>query len=340
MLTARKIEIFTAIVKEFINTAEPIGSKTLITKYSLPYSSATIRNEMQDLERLGLLEKTHTSSGRVPSSEGYRFYVEHLMEDGSDSRVELALSSIFSDRRISIEEAIKQSSEILAHMTNLTSVVLGPSGKTESLKRVQLIPLNEMSAIAIFVTESGHAEHRTFNFDEKVDLNDIEKCTTILNDRLVGTPLSEVVDKMESLRPILSARLVQYEVLFEAFVGAFIKFAQDEVYFTGQNNMLSQPEFANVDKMRHLMSMLEDSQMWQELSQGHEHIQLKRGEASELHWIDDMAVISSSFNTSEDEAHKLMVVGPSRMDYGRIVSLVEFVSGLIQEVYGKEGEDE
>ena len=339
MLTARKIEIFTAIVKDFINTAEPVGSKALIDKYNLSYSSATIRNEMQDLERMGLLEKTHTSSGRVPSSEGYRFYVEHLMEDESNTSVELALSSIFSDRKISVEEAIRQSSEILAHMTNLTSVVLGPSGMKETLKRVQLIPLSDMAAMAIFVTESGHAEHRTFNFDKKVDLNDIEKCTSILNDRLVGTPLSEVVDKMESLRPILSARLVQYEVLFEAFVGAFVKFAQDEVYFTGQNNMLRQPEFANVDKMRHLMSMLEDSQMWQELSQGHEHVQLKRSTASELHWIDDMAVISSSFNTSDDEAHKLMVLGPSRMDYGRVVSLVEFVSGLIQEVYGKVGED-
>ncbi len=340
MLTPRKIEIFTAIVQEFINTAEPVGSKTLIDKYNLRYSSATIRNEMQDLERVGLLEKTHTSSGRIPSSEGYRFYVEHIMESEDNTSVELALSSIFSDRRLSIDDAIRQSSEILAHMTNLTSVVLGPSGMKETLRRVQLIPLNDMSAMAVFVTDSGHAEHRIFDFDEKVDLNDIEKCTTILNDRLVGTPLSEVVDKMESLRPILSARLVQYEVLFEAFVGVFVKFAQDEVYFTGQSNMLHQPEFANVDKMRQLMSMLEDSQMWQELSQGHEHVQLKRSEVSELHWIDDMAVISSSFNTSDDEAHKLMVVGPSRMDYSRIVSLVEYVSGLIQEVYGKVGEDE
>lgn len=340
MLTARRIEIFTAIVKEFINTAEPVGSKTLIEKYYLSYSSATIRNEMQELERMGLLEKTHTSSGRVPSSEGYRFYVEHIMEDESNSTVELALSSIFSDRRISIDEAIRQSSEILAHMTNLTSVVLGPNGMNQLLKSVQLIPLNDMSAMAVFVTDSGHAEHRIFNFDEKVDLNDIEKCTTILNDRLVGTPLSQVVDKMESIRPILSDRLVQYEVLFEAFVGAFVKFAQDEVYFTGQNNMLNQPEFANVEKMRQLMNMLENSQMWQELSVGHEHVQLKRGNASELHWIDDMAVISSSFNTSKDESHKLMVVGPSRMDYSRIVSLVEYVSELIKEVYGKVGEDE
>ncbi len=340
MLTPRKIEIFKAIVKEFINTAEPIGSKTLIDKYNLSYSSATIRNEMQDLERIGLLEKTHTSSGRVPSSSGYRFYVEHLMETESNNSVELALDTIFSDRRIGIDEAIKRSSEILSHMTKLTSVVLGPSGMNEALKNVKLIPLNDRSAMAIFTTESDHSENRIFKFEDDVNLNDIENCTNILNDRLVGTPLSQVIDKMESIRPILSQRIVQYEVLFEAFVGAFLRFAQDEVYFSGQNNMMMQPEFANVEKMRELMSMLEDSQMWRELSVGHEHVKLKKSKHSELHWIDDMAVISSSFDTLNDTGHKLMLVGPSRMDYGSIVSLVEYVSELIEEVYGKGGSDE
>ena len=340
MLTPRKIEVFTAIVKEFINTAEPVGSKTLIDNYKLNYSSATIRNEMQDLERLGLLEKTHTSSGRVPSSKGYRFYVEHLMEAQPNTSVELAIKTIFSDRRIGIDEAIKKSSEILSHMTNLTSVVLGPSGMKELLKKVELIPLNERSAMAVFETESGHTENRIFNFEDDVSLSDIENCTSILNDRLVGTPLSEVIDKMESLRPILSARLVQYEMLFEAFAGAFVKFAQDEVYFTGETNMLYQPEFSNVDKMRQLLSMLEDSQMWRELSVGHEHVKLKKSKHSELHWIDDMAVISSTFDTNGVNKHQLMLVGSSRMDYGPIVSLIEYVSSMIEEVYGKGGNDE
>lgn len=340
MLTPRKIEIFTAIVKEFVNTAEPVGSKTLIEKYGLAYSSATIRNEMQDLEKLGLLEKTHTSSGRVPSTKGYRFFVEHLMEEESNQILESSIAQIFADRHLSIEEVIRQSCDILSQMTKLTSVVLGPSANDEVLKSVQLLPLNDFSAMAIFVTQSGHIEHRIFNFESQIYVVDLQACTSILNERLQGTLLSEIVEKMNSLRPILSKRISQYEVLFEAFVAAFMKFAQDEVYFSGQNNMLYQPEFANIDKLKQLTHMLENSQMWRELSSGHDHVRLKKGEHSELMWLDDMAIISGSFTVDEDQEHRLMVVGPSRMEYSRVVALIEYVTSMIERVYGKGIEDE
>lgn len=340
MLTPRKIEIFKAIVKEFINTAEPVGSKTLIDKYNLSYSSATIRNEMSDLEKIGLLEKTHTSSGRIPSTKGYRFYVEHLMDEEENYGIETAIAQIFSDRRLGIDEAIRQSCDILSQMTNLTTVVLGPSAMNETLKSVQLIPLSEFNAMAVFVTESGHGEHRIFNFDSKVDVNDLEACTSILNERLKGTALSEVVDKMESLRPILSKRIEKYEVLFEAFVGAFVKFAQDEVYLSGERNMLYQPEFSNIEKLREMMDMLENSEMWRNLSTGQNHLSLKKGDQSEIVWVDDMAVVSSSFNLLDNHEHKLMIVGPSRMEYSRVVSLMDYVSEMIETVYGKGGNDE
>lgn len=340
MLTPRKIEIFKAIVKEFINTADPVGSKLLIEKYCLPYSSATIRNEMQDLEKLGFLEKTHTSSGRVPSSKGYRFYVEHFMEEEMNAGVETALTQIFSDRKLGVEEAIRQSVDVLTQMTNLTSVVLGPSSKSDLLKSVQLIPLNNESAMAVFVTESGHAEHRIFNFDASVSVDEMQSCTVILNDRLMGTPLADVVEKMESIRPLLSQRMVQYEVLFEAFVNAFMKFAQEEVYFSGKDNMLYQPEFANIDKLRKLTEMLENSPMWFEMSSNHDNIRLKKGDHSELVWIDDLAFVTSSIQLSEEEEHKLMVLGPKRMEYGRVVSFIEYVTSMIENVYGKGGDDE
>ncbi len=341
MLTPRKIEIFKAIVKEFIQTAEPIGSKLLIDKYGINYSSATIRNEMSDLEKLGLLEKTHTSSGRVPSSKGYHFYVQHFMEDEIHEGVEGVIANIFSDRRLSVDEAIRQSVDILTQMTQLTSMVLGPASNSERLKSVQLIPVSETSAMAVFITEGGHAEHRIFNFEKRVPVDEMEACTTILNDRLIGTPLSDVINKMLNIKPLLSQRMVQYEVLFEAFVNAFMKFAQDEVYYSGKDNMLYQPEFANVEKLRQMTDMLENSSVWQEMSASHDQLKLKKGQHSELMWIDDVAVVSSSFFLENDEEeHKLMVVGPSRMEYGRVVSLVEFVTTMIEEVYGKGGSDE
>lgn len=339
MLTPRKIEVFKAIVVEFINTAEPVGSKTLIVKYNLPYSSATIRNEMSDLEKIGMLEKTHTSSGRVPSTKGYQFYVEHLMETINNEGLEYALSQVFKDRHLSIEDAIKESSEILSQMTKLTSVVLGPSAQNEILKNIQLIPISSTGAMAVFETEQGHKEQRIFNFVEQLNIQDIEVCTTIFNERLKGTRLSELVEKMESLRPLLEKRIEQYELLFEAFVGAFMRFAQDQVTYSGEKYMLYQPEFENVEKLRQLTTMLEDSAMWRELSSSHEYTKLKRGTHSELLWVDDLAVISSSITDDKDLEHKLMVVGPSRMEYERVVSLVEYVSHLIETVYGKGGND-
>lgn len=338
MLTPRKIEIFKAIVKEFIQTAEPVGSKLLIESYNINYSSATIRNEMSELEKLGLIEKTHTSSGRIPSSKGYRFYVEHFMEDEIHEGVESVITQIFSDRKLTVEESIRQSVNILTQMTNLTSMILGPASNSENLKSVKLIPVNDTSAMAVFVTEGGHTEHRIFNFDRNIPIEEMESCTSILNDRLTGTPISDVVEKMVNIKPILSQRMVQYEVLFEAFVNAFMKFAQDEIYYTGKDNMLYQPEFANVEKLKQLTLMLENSQVWQEMSVSHDNLKLRKGEHSELMWVDDMAVVSSSFFLENDNSeHRLMVVGPSRMEYGRVVSLVEFVTAMIENVYGKGG---
>ena len=339
MLTPRKIEIFKAIVKDFVETAEPVGSKTLIEKYGLEYSSATIRNEMSDLEKLGLIEKTHTSSGRIPSTKGYRFYVEHFLEDESNQSVEAALTRVFSDRHLDIEEAMRQSSDILSQMTQLTAMVLGPSAHVVTLKSIQLIPMTETSAMAVFVTDSGHAEHRIFNFEVSVAIEDIEKSTQILNERLKGTRLADLVDRMESLRPLLSAKLEQYEILFEAFVSAFIKFAREEVYYTGQNNMLYQPEFSNIDKLRELMAMLEDSAMWRDLSKNHEHLRIK-GSESNVVWLDDMAVVTTKFISEDDEEHQLMLMGPSRMEYGRVVSLMDFVTDMLHKVYGRGGHDE
>ena len=139
MLTQRQIAIFKAIVDEFTRTAEPVGSKTLMNLLDFQCSSATIRNEMAVLEDVGLLEKTHTSSGRIPSRKGYRFYVEHLMEKELDSNVKYSLQQVFSERHYSMDEIVKKSCDILSQMTHLTSVVLGPESKYQTLQHIQLV---------------------------------------------------------------------------------------------------------------------------------------------------------------------------------------------------------
>lgn len=340
MLTNRQIVIFKTIVDEFTRTAEPVGSKTLMSLLDFPCSSATIRNEMAALEAAGLLEKTHTSSGRIPSSAGYRYYVENLMEKQLDDGVKTSLQQVFKERHYSLEEIVKKSCEILSDMTSLTSVVLGPDSKCQRLQHVQLIPISERSAVAIFVTDHGHTENKTFQFDEQVSVEDIQNCCTILNEKLCGTPIFNVVERMQEIQPLLAAHITRHEVLFQAFVNAFVRFASDNVYYSGQSNMLYQPEFADIEKLKQLMSMLEDSSLWRQLANHEGDLMVRIGdEGNKVLHMDNVAVVASKFRLNDDEEGQLMIVGPTRMQYNRVVALMEYMSKVIEELYRDEYEN-
>lgn len=338
MLTPRRIEIFKAIVDEFVSTAEPVGSKTLMEKYNLPYSSATIRNDMVVLEEMGYLEKTHTSSGRVPSTKGYRFYCEHLLDDHIDDQTQFQLQQVFTSKQLNMEDAIKQSCEILSQMTNLTSGVLGPNAAKQHLEHIRVFPINDRSAVVVFITDAGHTENRTFTFDDEVSVEDISNCCQILNDRLKGTCIEDVVEKMQSLKPVLASHVHRHEQLFAAFMNAFVKFASENVYFSGTQNILYQPEFADIEKLRGLMSMLEDSSLWRNIDVNANEVAIRTNQRSQLVWKDDVAVVTSKFVLSNQEEGQLMIVGPSRMDYDKIVSLLEYISATIERFYGKGGQ--
>ncbi|MBQ7223833.1 MAG: heat-inducible transcription repressor HrcA [Erysipelotrichaceae bacterium] len=335
MLTERRKQIFKAIVEEFIKTAEPVGSKTLVEKYDMPYSSATIRNEMNYLETVGLLEKTHTSSGRIPSTKGYRYYVENLMSQETNSQEKYEIQSVFAHNNVPMDDVIQRSCDILSNMTNLTSVVLGPDANKQRLAHIKLFPLDSNSCVAVFITDQGHTENKTFRYEDDITMEDISNCTEILNDRLVGTPINEVVEKLNEIKPILAHSVRRHEALFNAFMQAFIKFASDNMYFSGASNMLYQPEFADIEKMKGLLRMLEDSKLWRSLGNNENRLRLTGSKGSnELVWLDDVAVVSSTFRMGEEEG-QLMVVGPSRMDYNRIVTMLDFTTAFIEEQFNK-----
>lgn len=336
MLTQRQNIILKTIVDEFTKTAEPVGSKKLMTLLDINVSSATLRNEMAKLEEYGLLEKTHTSSGRIPSAKGYRYYVEYLMEKQLDPSIENQLQVVFHERSYTNEEIIKKSCDILSQMTNLTTVVLGPETNRQTLEHIQLFPLSERSAVCVFITSNGHTENKTFHFEESVSLKDIQTCTNLLNDKLSGTPISDVVEKMEEIRPLLAAQLQRHEALFHAFVNAFVRFASENVYTSGASNMLYQPEFADISKLRQLMRMLEDSSIWRQIGSTDKDVMVKIGEVSEVMPLEDVSVVSSKFKIRGKEEGQLMVVGPTRMPYNRVVALMEYMSKVIEEMYNEE----
>lgn len=336
MITDRQTMIFKAIVDEFTKTAEPVGSKTLMDLLTFTCSSATIRNEMVALEELGLLEKTHTSSGRIPSSKGYRFYVEHLMEKQLDEGVKTSLQAVFKERHYSMDEIVKKSCDILSQMTSLTSVVLGPESRYQTLQHIQVFPLSERSAVAVFITDHGHTENKTFHFERDISLEDIQTCCNILNEKLSGTPISEVVAKMQDIQPLIASHIARHEILFEAFVQAFVKFASDHVYCSGQSNMLYQPEFADIEKLKELMKMLEDSSIFRQIANHEGNVVIEIGGENNLIQMNDVAVISSKFRMNDQEEGELMIVGPTRMQYNRVVALMEYMSKVIEDLYRQE----
>lgn len=336
MLSKRQTLIFRAIVDEFTKTADPVGSKSLMEILPISCSSATIRNEMAALEDLGLLEKTHTSSGRIPSSKGYRYYVENLMEKTLDDQVKHSLQEVFKERHYSMDEIVKKSCDILSQMTNLTSLVLGPDSRRQTLQHIQLFPITARTAVAIFITDHGHTENKTFQFETDVTLNDIQTCCNLLNDKLAGTPISDVVEKMNEIKPLLAASVSRHEVLFQAFVNAFVRFASDNVYCSGQSNMLYQPEFADIEKLKQLMKMLEDSSLWRQLASHDGDLAIRIGTDDKMLQLDDVSVVASKFHLHNDEEGQLMIVGPTRMQYSKVVALMEYMSRVIEEMYQEE----
>ncbi len=335
MLTQRMVEILKAIVDEFVETAEPVASKTLVDKYKLPYSSATIRNEMVVLEKEGYIEKPHTSAGRVPSNKGYKYYCENLLEKNIDEEVKYALSNIFSDSSMNVEDCVKESCKMISDMTNLTSGVLGSDSKSQTLEHLSVFPLDNKTAVCVFVTNTGHTENKTFNFQDEVSSEDIKTCADILNERLKGTPIVDLKEKLESIKPIIVQSVKRHEMLFNAFVGAFSRFASERLYFSGTSKLMYQPEYSDVEKLKNLIKVFDNPESIREVIDNKDitDIVAITPKGTELFWKDDLAIVTSEIKLSHSDIGRLMVVGPRRMEYNRVISLLDFITKQIEDLY-------
>ncbi len=327
MLTTRQEKILELIVREYIKTARPVGSKLLC--HELKCSSATIRNEMATLEDLNYLEKTHVSSGRVPSEKGYRYYVDNLMQlntiNGEDL---LKLQIIFNNNKIEINSCLKKSLEIVAEMTDCTSIVLGSKANLNRLKKVEVLPLSENSLLAIIVTDKGHVEHRNMNINN-IPVEEIEKSVALINKLLIGTPIDEINQKLEfEVKPIINQYVKQYKAIYSAFYQVFNDFTMDNVSIVGKNNMLNQPEFNNVEKIKSLYNKLDNQEVLNDIYAENNDISIYIGKESKVD--DDVTVIKTKYKTGNEEG-TIAIIGPKRMDYERIVSMLEYIKENISD---------
>lgn len=326
MLTSRQSNILKLIIEEYIQTAHPVGSKAICEE--LNCSSATIRAEMSNLEDLGLLEKTHISSGRVPSERGYRYYVDNIMEPKELSGEDvLKLQCIMDNKSLAISDVISKSMEIVAEMTNYTTIVLGSASKNNLINKVEVIPIDENKMVAIVVTDKGHVEHKNLFIEGKVSSTDISKTIELINKLIVGTPIDEVSSFLEfKVKPIISNYVQQHEVLYNAFYNAFTDFANqshDHVNMTGRVNMLKQPEFSDADRIRDIVSKFEDKELVNSIKAEDSGINIYIG--SENNFDDDVTVIKSKYSINGEEG-TIALIGPKRMDYDRVITLLNYIN--------------
>jgi len=333
VLTDRQLLLLRIIIDDFIETAHPVGSRALTKKENIALSAATVRNEMADLEELGFLEKTHTSSGRIPSEKGYRFYVDHLITPAMiDGNVRI-IESIMKDGFYEFEQIVQMAAEILSELTNYTSIILGPELYETKLKQLQIVTLSAHTAVAILITNTGHVEHRSFTVPEEINPSDLEKMVNILNDRLEGVPiihLPEVFNK--EVVSLMKSNLIQFEKAYAYMQSIFTNYQPVKLYIGGRSNILMQPEFNDIDKIRSFYSMIEKQDVIANLlKNAKDGIKVSIGTENEVDEIKDFSLITASYRLGEEQMGTIALLGPTRMEYRRVISLLKGLSNEMTE---------
>ncbi len=328
MLTERQNKILKLIVEKYIKEPIPVGSK-VISK-AINCSSATVRNDMGELERLGLLEKTHTSSGRIPSEAGYRYYVDNLMElKKMNAEDMLKLQIVFKNQQLALSDVITKSLQVISDMMNYTTVVLGSKSHENLLKQLEVIPLDDTSLTVIIVTDKGHVEHKIIRLED-VSLEEVKKTVSLINNLISGTPIDEVSSKLEfEVKPIIGNYVKQHEQLYNAFYHVFSDFTNQEVNIMGRHKMLEQPEFSsNIEKIKNVYNKLEDNEFLKNIEEDNDN-NIKVYIGNENNIDSDVTVIKTKFKNGNDEG-TIAIIGPKRMEYDRVVGLLEYMKENIE----------
>ncbi|MCU9613934.1 heat-inducible transcriptional repressor HrcA [Caldibacillus lycopersici] len=338
MLTDRQLLILQVVIDDFIRSAHPIGSRSLAKKEKISLSSATIRNEMADLEELGFIEKTHTSSGRVPSEKGYRFYVDHLISPEKIALQELQkIKSIFNEKIYELEKIIQNSASVLSELTKYTAVVLGPTVKENKLSKFQILPLNEETAVAIIVTNTGHIEHKLFSLPKSINKSDLEKTVNILNHRLVGNPLVNLQEKLfKEVAILFKEHIDNYDFMIQSVADVLNIPLHEKLYYGGKINMLKQPEFQDIEKVHEIMNFLEEeSGFYHLLKETPFGINVKIGTENNLTVMDNCSLITATYNIGQEQVGTIAILGPKRMHYSRVISIMNLLSNDLSNALSK-----
>ncbi|HHV30064.1 MAG TPA: heat-inducible transcription repressor HrcA [Clostridium sp.] len=336
-LDDRKKKILQSIIDDYISTAEPVGSRTVARKHELGLSSATIRNEMADLEEMGYLTQPHTSAGRIPSDKGYRFYVDQLMRQSELTVEEIySIKSAMETKINELSQLLKQVSVIMSRITKYTSMAAIPERKNSVLKAVQVVPVERGKALVIVITNAGTVKNSLIKISETVLPEFLISVSNIFNEKLSGLTIEQI--NLPIIREIEILIGSSQEVLMPILNGVIDCIEQidsAEVFLEGAINMLNYPEFSDVDRAREFLNLMVEkdliSRVLKDISVDNDGVVIKIGKENDIEEMRDCSLVTTTYTAGNLVIGTIGIIGPTRMEYSKVLAAVNFMKKKMQE---------
>lgn len=339
MLNERKKKILQIIIEDYISSAEPVGSRTIARKYDLGLSPATIRNEMSDLELLGYLEQPHTSAGRIPSAQAYRFYVDALIEPGTLTDNDMALiDGWYNERRRNIDDIFQSTAKILSRMTQNVSMVLTNQQTIANFCYLKFLALDSQHAILCIVADDGSIDTNVVDIPLGMSSEEMDylagKMSKLLEDRNLSDISVEILQNVHT-------DVVEDKLIFSSLLQAVRKMTgrrqEQKVFLGGTKQLLNQPEFRDVERVRNLLGILEEEKVLKDLLQGGEDSGLKVtiGSENKFTGIQDCSMVQATYRLNGQIVGTMAVLGPTRMEYGKVISVMDYLHKYLKTILDK-----
>lgn len=328
MLDDRKKRILQAVVDEYVNTAEPVSSATLVKKYNLDYSSATVRNELAELENNGYLDKPHTSAGRVPSAKGYRFYVDELIKEDDISIEEIKYIQEKLETKVNeIQDLTKITTTTLSEITHYTTVAIGPKSNLQIIEDIKFVLLGNRMLMIVIMTESGLVKETIIKYDEDINQNQVETLNNLFNSKLIGKPLSKIDKPMEEY--ILAE--INYSIsVIKPIIEQINKVVEEEntLLLEGTNRAFELPEFKSLEIAKNFINVLDTKDLVIDMLNSGiaKDINVYIGDESENEQLKDFSIVTFKHKINGKDLGTIGIIGPKRMDYSKVISVMKYIS--------------
>ena len=339
-LDERKQKILKAIISNYLETGEPVGSRTISKYTDLNLSSATIRNEMADLEDLGLIMQPHTSAGRVPTDQGYRLYVDHMMAEKDNEMQEMKTQLL--ERVDKMESMLKQVAKVLAYNTNYATLVTAPQYQNKKLKFIQLSQVDDNQLLAVIVVDGNVIRNKMMQVERPLENDELLKLNVLLNTFLQGASLQDInLEMIQTIKAQAGEFADIMENIFQGIAETIHDADEVEIYTSGTTNMLKYPELGDIEQTTKLLEALEDRQGLDELidesmnSDNSNGIQVYIGEEAPVSNMKDCSIVTATYELAEGAKGTIGIIGPKRMDYKKVVSTLKNLTGELDTIFKK-----